>query len=82
MSVDESTFVDDQLNSGLLFLGQPAAAILGKFYLDEGGKSKLLAFPVVYLPPFLLPLSPKNFNPLTRTAGPFTWSVLSACIFG
>lgn len=88
MSVNESTFVDDQpsslglsrwkwgflfaLNNALLLLGQLAAAILGIFYLDEGGKSKWMAvlvrtvaFPVVYLPLFLLP-SPKNFNPVTE----------------
>lgn len=59
MLVNDSTLVDDQppslglsrwkwgflfaLNNTLLLLGQSAAAILGKFYFDEGGKSKCMA---------------------------------------
>ncbi|XP_054814623.1 probable purine permease 11 [Prosopis cineraria] len=54
------------INTALLLIGQSGAAILGKFYFDQGGKSlwmatlfQSVAFPVLSLPLFFFP-HPQN----------------------
>lgn len=52
------------VNIFFLIAGQAAAVLLGRFYYDQGGNSKWLAtlvqtaaFPILYIPLFLLPAS-------------------------
>ncbi|KAK3424591.1 hypothetical protein EUGRSUZ_F01376 [Eucalyptus grandis] len=64
-----------------LFFGQSAAAILGEFYFDKGGKSKWMAalvqtvaFPLVYLLPSL-----KNLNPVKELLALLLCDYTSSC---
>ncbi|WCJ23074.1 purine permease 11 [Euphorbia peplus] len=53
------------INIFFLVAGQSAAVLLGRFYYDEGGNSKWMAtlvqtaaFPILYIPLFLIPSNP------------------------
>ncbi|KAG9457186.1 hypothetical protein H6P81_001694 [Aristolochia fimbriata] len=55
------------LNSLLLLVGQAVATLLGRFYFDQGGKSKWMAtliqtaaFPILLIPLFLFPNEPSS----------------------
>ncbi|KAB1206282.1 putative purine permease 11 [Morella rubra] len=59
------------LNIFFLVIGQSAAILLGRFYYDQGGNSKwmatlvqTLAFPILFIPLFLIPSSQEPPTPL------------------
>lgn len=55
------------MNIGLILIGQVTAVILGRFYYDQGGKSKWVVtvlqttgFPILFVPFFLFPSSKES----------------------
>ncbi|KAJ0989971.1 hypothetical protein J5N97_008327 [Dioscorea zingiberensis] len=65
------------LNIFFLLAGQTAATLLGRFYYDQGGNSKWMAtvvqtaaFPILFIPLFLIPSSPTTTNAATAAFHP------------
>ncbi|KAF5744247.1 purine permease family protein [Tripterygium wilfordii] len=63
------------INIFFLVAGQSAAVLLGRFYYDQGGNSKWMAtlvqtaaFPILYMPLFLLSSSRESSSPSTSNA--------------
>ncbi|CAI0446037.1 unnamed protein product [Linum tenue] len=72
------------VNIAFLILGQCAAVLLGRFYYDQGGNSKWMAtlvqtaaFPILYIPFFLLPSS-KDESPSTSSSSSPSLTILAS----
>ncbi|KAI3835265.1 hypothetical protein MKW98_020381 [Papaver atlanticum] len=74
------------LNIGFLLFGQTVATLLGRVYYDQGGNSKwmatlvqTIAFPVLFIPLFFIPSSPKSYDPTFKKPSIF---VIASIYFG
>ncbi|MCL7042671.1 hypothetical protein MKW94_003000 [Papaver nudicaule] len=61
------------LNIAFLLVGQTVSTLLGRIYYDQGGNSKwmatlvqTIAFPILFIPLFFIPSSPKSSDPTIK----------------